>query len=298
MDVWALIGCKILAARALLPLSKVGQMGQAFAKSRQAVHMISEAARLPREKQEGSALGSYQGDLELRDLAFAYASASSPLFESLNVRLEPGGVLAVAGANGSGKTTLARLLVGLLEPSRGQILAGGVDVQQLAPEWWRRQVVYLPQEPRFLEATIRENMMAFNPDLDDAGLQRVLTAAGLKRFVDESPDGADMMLRNNGEALSLGIRRRLALSRALVHDGILLVLDEPTEGLDAEGCQAVYALMNEMKNRGRTIIAFSHDPNIVKGAKMVLDLNAKPVPRLLKVSDSAADSGSPTGDGA
>lgn len=291
IDVGVMMGCNILAARALMPLSRLAQMGQAFARAAQAAQMIGEAARLPREKTEGSALRAYKGDLELRDLAFGYPGQTSPLFESLSLRLEPGAVLAVAGSNGVGKTTLARLMVGLIEPVRGQILAGGVDLQQLASEWWRTQVIYMPQEPRFLDATLRDNILAFNTDLDDAGVQAVLTAVGLKKFVDESPDGADMMLNNNGETLSLGIRRRLALARALSFGGKIAILDEPTESLDAEGCQAVYALLNGMKSRGCTIVAFSHDPNIVKGASMVLDLNAKPTPRLLRVAEAAEGGG-------
>lgn len=301
MDVGTMIGANILAARALMPLSRLANMGPMFVKSRQAIQMLREAARMPREKVEGSALKAYKGGIELRDLAFAYPGSSSPLFESLSLRLEPGAVLAVAGGNGTGKTTLACLLVGLMEPGRGQVLADGVDLQQLASEWWRSQVIYMPQEPRFLEGTLRENFLAFNPDLDDAKLQAALTAAGLKVFVDESPDGADMVLRNNGEQLSLGIRRRLALARALVFDGKIAVLDEPTEGVDAEGCKAIYALMNDLRRRGCTIIVFSHDPNIVKGAQILLDLNSKPVPRLLKVGagekpESGATPGQETGD--
>lgn len=291
LNVGTMIGANILAARALMPLTRLANMGQVFARARQAMQVIQEAARLPRERGEGSALKQYKGGLELRDLAFGYPGRPSPLFESLSLRLEPGAVLAVAGGNGVGKTTLARLLVGVLDPVRGQVLADGVDIQQLAPEWWRRQVIYMPQEPRFLEATLRENFLAFNPDLDDAGLQASLTAVGLKAFVDESPDGADMVLHNNGEQLSVGIRRRLGLARALVFDGRLAVLDEPTEGLDAEGCKAVYALMNGLKKRGCTIVAFSHDPNIVKGAQTVLDLNSKPVPRVLKVGAGGKSDG-------
>ena len=87
-------------------------------------------------------------------------------------------------------------------------------------------------------------------------------------------------MTGNGRHLSRGIRRRLALARALATDGALAILDEPTEGLDGEGCAAVYAIMNDLVKRGRTVVVYSHDPTIVKGAAAILDLNSKPVPRV------------------
>ena len=204
-----------------------------------------------------------------------------------------GSVLVVTGSNGSGKTTLARLLVGLIEPSRGQILVDGVDLAQVVPTWWRRQVAYLPQEPRFLNASLRDNILAFNPELDESGLNQLIDSAGLRPFVSQNLEGFDAMVANNGDNLSLGIRRRLALARALATDGPLAVFDEPTEGLDTEGCAHIYATMNQLAGRGRTIIAFSHDANIVKGTHRVLDLNAKPTPALSSLKTPAAVEAAP-----
>ena len=283
MDVGAMIGANILAARALGPVARFAQMGQALAQARQATDLYREFIKVPQERTEGAALGAYSGGLEFKDVAFAYPGAKGPLFESVSFKLEPGSVLVGAGANGAGKTTLARLLVGVLEPTRGQILADGLDLVQAAPEWWRKQVIYLPQEPAFLNASIRDNLLAVKPDLDEADLSRLVTAAGLRTYIERSPEGFDQVLRSNGANLSLGIRRRLALARALAHEGMLVVVDEPTEGLDAEGSKQVYAVLNDLARKGRTIIAFSHDPQIVKGARYLLDLNVKPEPRFSRV---------------
>jgi ATP-binding cassette subfamily C protein LapB len=282
MDVGSMIGANILAARALGPLIKLAQMSESFVKARQSLALLHEFSKVPRERTEGSALGEYSGALEFQDLGFAHPGQRTPLFESMSLKLEPKALLVVAGSNGAGKTTLARLIVGLLEPTRGKILADGVDLAQIVPEWWRKQIVYLPQEPGFLNATIRDNLLAGNPDLDDGALNDLAHAAGLKSFIDQSPEGFDTPLTANGANLSLGVRRRLALARALATDGMLVVIDEPTEGLDTEGAQLVIDTINKLAKRGRTIVVFSHNPQILAAAPQYVDLNSKPVPKLVR----------------
>jgi len=291
MDVGAMIGANILAARALQPISRFSQLGATFARAQQALDLYREFAKVPLEPPTGTAKKEYLGGISLKDVAFAHEGSTTPLFESLTVDIEPGTVVAIVGGNATGKTTLSRLLVGLVEPSRGQVLADGLELRQVAPEWWRKQIIYMPQEPTFLNATLEENLRLANPDIDMDGLNRVITAAGLRKYVDESPKGLETLVADNGRHLSVGTRRRLALARALTTGGMLAVLDEPTEGMDQDGCAAVYAVLNELAKGGRTIIAISHDPKILKAVQMVIDLNFKPMPKvtiLPRAVDTAA----------
>ncbi|MEL0106560.1 MAG: ATP-binding cassette domain-containing protein [Rhodospirillaceae bacterium] len=300
LDIGAMIGANILAARALQPISRLSQLGETFAKAQRSLSLLAEFSRVPLEPVSGSVKAEYQGALELRDLSFAYPSTNNPLFESLTVDLKPGAILVVNGSNGTGKTTLARLLVGLLEPTRGQILVDGLELRQVTPEWWRRQVIYLPQEPTFLNATIEENIRVANPDIDNAGLNRVIDLAGLRHFIDESEKGFEAPITHDGRHLSLGIRRRLALARGLSTGGRLAVMDEPTEGLDQDGCSALYGVMNELARRKHTIIAITHDPKILKGAHGTIDLNSKPVPKVhyAPKNEPGSTAGQPTAAGA
>ncbi|MBT6094495.1 MAG: ATP-binding cassette domain-containing protein [Rhodospirillaceae bacterium] len=280
LDVGIMIGANIMAARALQPISKFSQLGASFAKARQSLDMFKNLMQAPLEATSGSALREYSGAIELRDLAFSFPSAATPIFESLNLNLSPGSVLVVCGANGTGKTTFARLVMGLLDPSRGQVLVDGLDLKQVAPEWWRRQVVYLPQEPALLNGTIAENLRINNPEIDEHELNQIVDHCGLRRFLDESAEGFDTQVVENGWRLSEGIRRRVALARGLTTKGMLVLIDEPTESLDAEGAKAVHQILGALAKAGRTIIIMSHDPNIVKGQHGVLDLNEKPTPTL------------------
>ncbi len=297
VTIGALIGVNILAMRAYQCMSGLSQSLALMAEAREALGELDTFLRLPLEAETGSALRQYRGQLEFKDVSFAYPGSSGPLFESLNLRLDPGTFCVVRGFNGSGKTTLARLLLGLLEPTRGEILADGLNLRQLAPFWWRRQVMYLPQEPTFLNTTIKENLLLANPEVDPQTLSGVVGAANLNRYLFTSPAGLDTPVVDSGRNLPLGVRRRLALARALLSGGPLAVFDEPTEGLDAEGCHAVFGLLQQLAKAGKTLVVCSLDPNVLRMANLCLDLSAKPVPmvRVLNAGkDLAAPANTPT----
>ncbi len=285
LTVGALIGVSILSSKALQISTTFMSTRALLQKADESMALIDEFLFLPLEPQAGSALKVYSGRLELKDLGFGYPGSAGPLFESISMEMGPGSMLAVAGPNGSGKTTFAKLLVGLLEPGRGQILADGVELRQLSAVWWRRQVIYLPQEPSFLNVSIRENIVLGNPEIDNESFNEVIRKSDLRGFLDTSRNGVETMVMDSGRNLPLGIRKRLALARALAVPGSLAVLDEPTEGLDSDGRTAVYAALNELLKRKVSIVVISSEPNILNGAAAVLDFGSKPVP-LVRANNS------------
>lgn len=271
MTVAALIGASILGSYAIAKATAFANAYSLLEQAREARTRLDGLTAIPREAHSGERPESFDGRLVLEDVAYAFPGEDD-LFSGLSLFLAPGEVLAIQGANGSGKSTLLRLIAGLAPPASGRILADGRDLSALDPAWWRRQLALVPQEPFFLAGSYRDNLVLGNPDIDESRLRRIVRASGLTQFIDLSEKGLDTSMTDAGRTLPVGIRKRMALARALCGGGRLLLLDEPTEGLDAEGTAMVYRAMNEMALAGATIVVISHDRAIVKGAHLVLDL--------------------------
>lgn len=282
LDIGSLIGCNILASRALAALTRALGLGEQIGRGQRALELARQLCAIPRERAEGVRLGQTRGSLRFEDMAFGYPKQAVPVLEHFDYLLEAGKVLVFTGANGSGKTTLARLLVGLLEPSRGHLLVDGMDLRQADPQWWRRQVAYLPQEPQFFDGTLRENLCVLAPETADAKVLELCRELAVGAFVEGGAEGLGLVVRNGGGSIPLGIRRRLALVRAVLGGGQLVVLDDPTEGVDAEGCKAIAALLSRLVREGRTLVMMSNESFILGAADTVIDLNHKPVPRVLR----------------
>ncbi len=273
LSVGAIIGANLIAARAIQPFVRLIAIGPTLWQADQYIAAARQLIQLPVEPGSGTSLPSYQGQIELRDLGHHATGFLTPLFHGLSLKVSPGQMIAITGRNGSGKTQLARMMAGLIEPGSGQILADGVELRQLAPYWWRRQISYLPQDVVFLDGSIRDNLLIANPELDEVRLRECLIRSDLARFIDEWPEGLEFQLREGGRNLAPGLRKRLALARALVVDGPLVIMDEPSEGLDREGMRLIFDCLTYLLDRHKTLIIFTHDPVILQTAIQCLDLD-------------------------
>jgi ATP-binding cassette subfamily C protein LapB len=281
LDVGTLIGANILASRALASMTRALGLGEQVGRGTRALELLRQLCSIPRERSDGMSLPNYQGQINLEGIAFAYKGQPVPVMEHFSIDIPAGSVVVVSGANGSGKTTFARLLAGLLEPIRGRIKVDRMDLRQAAPDWWRHQIAYLPQEPVFFDGTLRENLTVLCPDTTDATLLALCKELAIAAYVESGSEGLDMVVRNGGNVIPVGIRRRLALARALVGNGRLIVLDDPSEGVDAEGCKAIAAVLSRLAREGRTLIIMSNENFIISAADTVIDLNVKPAPRIV-----------------
>ncbi|MEK0315007.1 thiol reductant ABC exporter subunit CydD [Cohnella sp. 56] len=219
----------------------------------------------------GRAGGAVYGrTIELRDVSVRYPGAERDAVSGLSLTIRPGQRVAVIGPTGAGKSTLLDLLQGFVRPTSGAIYIDGIDMAELSMVAWRAELSGVPQQPRLLPGTIRDNVAYGRPDASDADVLWALALAGATDFVSALPQGADTPL---GEAarLSGGQQQRLAIARALLREAPLLLLDEPTTGLDAIREAELRGTLDALL-RGRMSVTVAHRLETVRGADVVLVL--------------------------
>ncbi|CAO3987752.1 thiol reductant ABC exporter subunit CydC [Achromobacter mucicolens] len=203
----------------------------------------------------------HSGALELDGVGFAYPARAAGdgvrVLKDINLRIEPGERVAILGPSGAGKSTLLHLILRLEDPQSGQVRFGGCDARECAQADWHRRIVLLSQDSPLFLGTLRTNLLIGNPDADDGALWQALDAARLGDFVRGLPDGLDTWAGETGSQLSAGQARRLCLARALLAPAAVIVLDEPTAGLDGAAEAAFFADL-EHAVRGRTVVLATH----------------------------------------
>jgi ATP-binding cassette subfamily C protein CydC len=201
------------------------------------------------------------GALELDRVSFSYPARapgdSQPVLSDVSLRIEPGERVAILGASGAGKSTLLHLLLRLEDPQAGHVRFGGCDARDCAQADWHRRIALLSQDSPLFLGTLRTNLLIGDPNAHDAALWEALDAARLGDFVRGLPDGLDTWAGETGSQLSAGQARRLCLARALLAPAAVIVLDEPTAGLDAAAEAAFFTDLEEAV-RGRTVVLATH----------------------------------------
>ena len=197
------------------------------------------------------------GDIELRDVSVAHGDDAPDALIRLNLAVEFGEQLGVVGPTGAGKSTLAAVLLGLLVPREGLVVAGGVPLQEIDPAQWHARTAWVSQAPVLLGGTVRENIRFRRPHVSDDAIEQAARSAVLSADVGNWEDGLDHDVGPAGEALSGGQRQRVALARALAGAPELVVLDEPTSALDVHAEAAVRDTLTELRGRA-TVVVIAH----------------------------------------
>ena len=209
--------------------------------------------------------------MRVTGLRVRYPGGSAPVLDGLDLEVPDGRSCAVVGASGEGKTTLALALARLIAQEEGRILVGGIDTAAEAPERTRERLVLVCQYTHVFRATVRDNLLT--PDADEDETWTALERARLADRVRALPEGLDEVLAERGAAWSGGERQRLGLARGLLRDPDVLVLDEPTAGLDTRTeAEFLDALLSA--RRGRTTIVITHRVAVMGACDRVALLRA------------------------
>jgi ATP-binding cassette, subfamily C, bacterial CydC len=195
----------------------------------------------------------------LEDVGARYASAESPVFEHVDLRLEPGRRMALVGHSGAGKTTVVNLLVRFLDPEAGRVTVDGRDLRAFRQEDVRRAIAVAGQDSHVFSTTIRANVRLARPEATDGELEDALRQAHILDWVRSLPDGWDTLVGEEGRELSGGQRQRLVVARALLTRAPVLVLDEPTAHLDSPTAER---LIDDVLDAAadRTVLLITHRP--------------------------------------
>ncbi|MER5400449.1 thiol reductant ABC exporter subunit CydD [Streptomyces sp. NPDC002599] len=274
MDLYVGLVILVLAPEAYLPLRQVGAQYHAAAEGLAAAEAIFAVLETPAPR--SGSLRVPAGEIAFDGVTVSYPGRTADAVSDVSFTVEPGETVALVGPSGAGKSTLLNVLLGFVEPSAGQVRAGGVDLTDADFAEWRSRIAWVPQRPHLYAGSIAENVRLARPDADDAALRRALVDAGAAGFVDALPAGADTLLGEDGAGLSAGQRQRLALARAFLADRPVLLLDEPTASLDGATEAEVVAAVRRLAV-GRTVLLVVHRPALLDVADRVVRLEAAAV---------------------
>ncbi|MFN9709469.1 MAG: peptidase domain-containing ABC transporter [Burkholderiales bacterium] len=209
------------------------------------------------------------GAIELRNVSFRYSALDRFVLDNLSLRIEPGEFVTISGPSGSGKTTLIKIMLGLLEPSSGEVLIDGFSMTSLGTRAYREQVSAVMQEDVLLSGSITENICFFDHEYDQERMVRAATLAGVHEEIMAKPMGYESLVGDMGSSLSGGQKQRILLARALYRTPRILFMDEGTAHLDVDNERNINL---SLRNLQITRVSIAHRPGMTAGTDRVIQL--------------------------
>lgn len=233
--------------------------------------LMDRVSSIPRG--EGRSLEQVGGRVTLEGVRFAYPSRPDvTVLRDIDMELKPGEIVALVGPSGSGKSTIASLIPRFYDPDEGEVLIDGVSVRELEPDWLRRQIGAVAQEPILFSTSIADNIRYGREDATDEEIEAAARAANAHDFIVQFPEGYQTSVGERGVQLSGGQKQRIAIARAVLKNPRILILDEATSALDAESEFLVKEALDRLM-AGRTTLIIAHRLSTVRDASRVMVLD-------------------------
>jgi subfamily B ATP-binding cassette protein MsbA len=252
------------------PMRDLSKMADTVSKATvgyERIQEVLEIESLVRDAPGARRAPRFGGRIEFSKVSFDYGT-DKPILKDVSFTIEPGQVAAIVGPSGAGKTTIVSLIPRFYDPVSGQVVIEGTDIRRYQLKSLRNQISFVLQDTLLFRATIRENIAYGKPGAPAAEIRRAAELANAHEFIEAMPDGYDTMVGERGITLSGGQRQRIAIARAVIRDTPILILDEPTAGLDAVSEQAVMEALDRLM-RGRTSVVIAHRLGTVRHADVI-----------------------------
>lgn len=264
----ALIAAVILSGRALSPLAQVAGLATRFQQAKLALEGLNNIIERPIERvpeRKYISPSNIQGNITFENTCFQYQEDGKPAVSNLNLQIRAGEKIGILGRIGSGKSTMLKLASGLYDGSTGNVMLDNIDMRQIDPNFLRNQILLLGQSPRLFLGTLRENMDLARSDgySSDQELLEALQRFGLDKIIRSHPKGLDMPLGEDGLGLSGGQKQIIALARMTLRNPRIVLLDEPTTGLDqATERMSLQAISQWAQDK--TMLVVTHRPQVLQ----------------------------------
>jgi subfamily B ATP-binding cassette protein MsbA len=252
------------------PMQDLSKMTDAWSKAatsyeriRAILDMESEVTDLPGARK----VMRLRGDIEFDHVTFGYDPAC-PILGDLSFRIEPGQLAAFVGPTGAGKTTIISLISRFYDPLSGAVKIGGVDIRRYQQRSLREHISVVLQETVLFQGSVWHNIAYGKPTASRAEIVRAAELANANEFIEKMPKGYDTLVGERGVTLSGGQRQRIAIARAVIRNTPILILDEPSSGLDAESERLVFEALDRLM-KGKTAIVIAHRLSTVRSADVI-----------------------------
>jgi ATP-binding cassette subfamily C protein LapB len=256
-----LIACSIISGRAMSPIAQLPGILVQLAHARAALEALDKVIALPNEIDEAAHTlvpQNLQFGYRFERVRFAYRTARHTSIELPQLTVHPGNRIGLLGSIGSGKSTLLKLFAGLYRPTEGKVFLGDVDISLISPAFVRESIGYLPQDVQLFSGTLRDNLLLGLPDPGDGAILDMARKTGLIGLITGQDKGLALPLSEGGRGVSGGQRQLVGLTRLLLANPRVWLLDEPTASLDAENESKVVAILQEIAASGATMIISTH----------------------------------------